>query len=103
LGVAALASNYFSLPWWQLTGFSLSVVLLHSQLDALTNGGGGIAFFSPFDDRRYFFPWRPIQVSPIGLAVFSRWGLRALLTEVLWIWLPLGVLLGGVLLARAWV
>jgi inner membrane protein len=100
LCVAVIASSYFGLSWWQLGGFSLLVVFVHSLLDALTNGGGGIAFFSPFDDRRYFFPWRPVQVSPIGLAVFSRWGLHALLSEVVWIWLPLIGLLGTVVLTR---
>jgi inner membrane protein len=101
LCVAALGSSYFAMPWWLLGAFSFVVVVVHSLLDALTNGGGGIAFFSPFDDGRYFFPWRPVQVSPIGLAVFSRSGLRALLSEIVWIWLPLGVLVGGVVLARA--
>jgi inner membrane protein len=27
----------------------------HGVLDALTNGGHGIAFFSPFLNERYFF------------------------------------------------
>jgi len=36
----------------------------------MTNGGLGIAFFSPFDPARYFLPWRPILVSPIGASVF---------------------------------
>jgi inner membrane protein len=101
LGVAALVSSYFAVPCWQMAGFSLAVVVIHSLLDALTDGGCGIAFFSPFDDRRYFLPWRPIQVSPIGLAVFSRWGFRALLSEVIWVWLPLGILVCGVILKRA--
>ncbi len=98
--LAGCASSYFAVPWWRLGLFSLVVVIGHSLLDALTNGGGGIAFFSPFDDSRYFLPWRPIQVSPIGLAVFSRWGLRALLSEVVWVWLPLAVVVGGVVLTR---
>lgn len=99
--VGVLAASYFAVPWWQVAGFSFLVVVVHSLLDALTNGGGGIAFFSPFDDGRYFFPWRPVQVSPIGLAVFSRWGLRALVSEIVWIWLPLAVLVCGVALARS--
>ena len=101
LAVAVLASSYFALPWWQLGGFSLVVVIAHSLLDAITDGGCGIAFFSPFNDRRYFLPWRPVQVSPIGLAVFSRWGLRALLSEIVWIWLPLGLLVVSVALQRS--
>lgn len=74
----------------------------HGLLDAFTNGGLGIAFFSPFDPRRYFFPWRPVQVSPIGMAFFGRWGLRVLRSEVVWIWLPLAALVGAVLLCRSW-
>lgn len=101
LMVATLASSYFAVPWWQLGGFSLIVVIAHSLLDAITDGGCGIAFFSPFNDRRYFLPWRPVQVSPIGLAVFSRWGLRALLSEIVWIWLPLALLVVAVVLKRA--
>ena len=40
----------------------------HAILDAMTSGGYGVAFFSPFNDTRYFFPWRPIKVSPLGIA-----------------------------------
>lgn len=98
--VAACAAAYFAVAWWLLAGFAFVVVVVHSLLDALTNGGMGIAFFAPFDDRRYFLPWRPVQVSPIGLGVFSRWGLRALLSEVIWIWLPLAALVGAIALAR---
>ena len=67
----------------------------HGVLDALTNGGLGVAFFLPFDNARYFLPWRPIQVSPIGiLNFFSAWGLRVVLSEVLWVGLPCFLLLG---------
>ena len=61
----------------------------HGVLDALTNGGLGVAFFAPFDDGRHFFPFRPIQVSPIGVSrFFSEWGLAVVLSELLWVWLP---------------
>src|SRR6267378_8050335 len=36
----------------------------HGLLDAMTNGGLGVAFFAPFCDTRYFLPWQPIVVSP---------------------------------------
>lgn len=63
----------------------------HGILDAMTSGGLGIAFFSPFDNNRYFFPWRPIQVSPIGASrFFSIWGIKVLLSELLWIGIPSG-------------
>ena len=62
-------------------------------LDAMTDGGLGVAFFSPFDNHRYFFPWRPIRVSPIGIGrFFSPRGLDVLQSELLWIWLPAGLL-----------
>src|SRR5262249_26209256 len=92
--VAAIGSSYFGVPWWLLASFAWMVVVVHSLLDALTDGGMGIAFPPRCAARRYFLPWRPVRVSPIGLAVFSRWGLRALLSEVTWIWLPLAVLVG---------
>jgi inner membrane protein len=67
----------------------------HGVLDALTDGGLGIAFFSPFDLTRYFFPFRPVAVSPIGIGnFFSTDALRILASEITWIWLPtLAVLL----------
>jgi len=61
----------------------------HGMLDALTNGGLGVAFFAPFDSARYFFPLRPILVSPIGVGAFlSRRGLSVLLSEMIWVWPP---------------
>ncbi len=60
----------------------------HGLLDALTNGGLGVAFFAPFDDTRYFFPWRPIAVSPIGAGFFSERGLDVLRSELAWVIAP---------------
>ena len=51
--------------------FSLATAS-HAALDALTNGGLGVAFFSPFSNRRFFFPFRPLQVSPIGPSSFFK-------------------------------
>jgi inner membrane protein len=62
------------------------------MLDALTNGGLGVAFFSPLENERYFFPWRPVVVSPIGVAsFFSETGLRVIWSELRWVWLPFGI------------
>jgi inner membrane protein len=67
----------------------------HGLLDAMTNGGLGVAFFSPFDNRRYFLPWRPIRVSPIGITrFFTARGFAVLGTEILWIWIPSILLIG---------
>jgi inner membrane protein len=61
----------------------------HGLLDMLTNGGLGVAIFSPFDNTRYFFPVRPIQVSPIGIERFlSHWGWGVIKTEFKWVGIP---------------
>ena len=61
----------------------------HGILDAMTTGGLGVAFFSPWDPTRYFFPWRPIEVSPIRIArFFTERGLTILANELLWIGIP---------------
>jgi inner membrane protein len=66
----------------------------HGLLDAMTDGGLGVAFFSPFNTARYFLPWRPIRVSPIGISrFFSYRGLDIVQSELLWIWLPAVLLL----------
>jgi inner membrane protein len=63
--------------------------LSHPLLDALTNGGLGVGFFAPFSNKRYFFPYRPIEVSPIGISsFFSYRGFEVLLSELRWVWLP---------------
>lgn len=72
-----------------LVSFFFLCTASHAVLDAMTNGGLGVAFFSPLDGTRYFFPWRPIAVSPIGAArFFSVRGLEVLKSEVIWIGFP---------------
>jgi inner membrane protein len=67
----------------------------HGVLDAMTNGGSGVAFLAPFDDARYFLPWRPIPVSPISASRFlSERGLVIMRAEMLLIWLPAAILVG---------
>jgi inner membrane protein len=89
-------------PMWSLLVMHFSLVTAsHGLLDAMTNGGLGVAFFAPFDTTRYFFPWRPILVSPIGVeAFFSRYGFQVLLSELMWIWIPTGLVVGCVMLGR---
>jgi inner membrane protein len=64
----------------------------HGVLDAMNMAVTGIAFFAPFDDTRYFLPWRPIPVSPLGLRFFSARGFAVFRAELLMIWLPMAVL-----------
>lgn len=73
----------------------------HGVLDALTNGGLGVAFFAPFDNARYFFPFRPIQVSPISVrAFFGEWGARVLASELVWIWVPSAIFAAAAIWVR---
>jgi hypothetical protein len=62
--------------------------------------GPALAFLAPFDDTRYFFPWRPIVVSPIGRDILSHWGLRTIVSELVWVWTPTLALVGMAWLAR---
>ena len=81
-----------------LFGYLFLATASHGVLDAMTDGGLGVAFFSPFDNRRYFLPWRPIRVSPISLhRFFSGRGYAVLQSELLWIWIPAFVFAGAVL------
>jgi len=70
--------------------FFFAATASHGLLDAMTNGGLGVAFFAPFSNARYFLPWRPILVSPLSAQVFfgTRKGLRVMWSELGWIWLP---------------
>jgi inner membrane protein len=74
---------------WKLVIYFFLVTLSHPLLDACTTGGLGVAFFSPFSNHRYFFPFHPIKVSPVEVnSFFSKWGIRVLLSEFIWIGLP---------------
>jgi len=71
----------------------------HGLLDAMTDGGLGIAFFWPISVERYFLPWQPLEVSPIGVGgFFNERGAAVLYSEFVWIVLPL-VLLTTVIFA----
>jgi inner membrane protein len=77
----------------QLWVFFFVATASHGVLDALTDGGVGVAFLAPFSNARYFFPWRPIRVSPIGIGPFlSHRGLSVLASELRWIWAPSAIL-----------
>ena len=87
----AVARN--SKQWWALFGLFFLATASHGLLDAMSNGGLGVAFFSPFDSTRYFLPWRPINVSPIGVGGFwSERGAAVILSEFLYVWLPLSAI-----------
>jgi inner membrane protein len=102
----AMASLVFPRGSPKLSRFSLWMYFFlatasHGLLDAMTNGGLGVAFFAPFDNSRYFLPWTPIQVSPIGISNFiADGGLSVFPSEFLWIWLPSALLAATALLLK---
>lgn len=84
------------LPFFKMVIFRFRLYLLffsatisHGLLDALTNGGLGVGFLTPFVPYRYFFEIRPIQVSPIWVNhFFSQTGWLVIKSELLWIGVP---------------
>lgn len=99
--VAAAASRWLRAGAWTAAAFVAASMASHGLLDALTNGGRGVMFFWPFDQGRYFWPFRPIEVSPIGVrGFFSAQGAAVLGSELVWIWLPAATLGAALLLAR---
>ena len=72
---------------WFLTIF-LSTIS-HGILDAMTTGGRGVGFFIPIINDRFFFPFRIIKVSPMGISkFFSEWGMQVIFSEIKYIGIP---------------
>ena len=64
--------------------------LSHPLADMLTRGGKGIMILWPLEDARFKFLAHPIEASPVGLKAFETgviW--QVLLSEILWLLLPL--------------
>ncbi len=104
--VAALSAWYFrrgaGLKARALWVFFFLCAASHGLLDGMTNGGLGVAYFSPFSNERYFLPWRPIPVAPLSpRRIFSEWGLAVLTHELVWIWIPV-LLFSVAVLALRW-
>jgi inner membrane protein len=98
LGFRGGLPNISRLKMW--TYFFLATAS-HGLLDAMTDGGLGVAFFAPFNNHRYFLPWTPIRVSPIGIGrFFTSRGSAVLQSELLWIWIPAGLLIASAWLLR---
>lgn len=88
--LVALLFTFLARTTSRLTTFAFLFLcaISHPLLDALTNGGLGVALFSPWSNVRYFAPWRPIRVSAIGPRFFSARGLATLASELVWVWIP---------------
>jgi inner membrane protein len=79
----AKAVRAADLPARRTALIALAVVASHPLLDTLTDGGLGCALLWPFSDERFFAPWTPLPVAPIGRAFLSREGAHVALTEII--------------------
>jgi inner membrane protein len=70
-------------PALKLGLLAFAAVGSHGLLDAMTTGGLGAALLWPFTQARYFLPWRPIPVAPIGAGMLSARGLYVVAVELL--------------------
>ena len=74
---------------WKVWLYFFLSIMSHSFLDSITNGGLGVAFFSPFSNKRYFMPFRLLLVSPIGLKrFFTHYGWTVIISELKCVWFP---------------
>ncbi len=97
----SIAWRYFHVSARTVFLFLFLSIASHGILDCLTNGGHGVALLWPFSSSRFFAPFQPIQVSPIGLSRFlSSRGLEVLMSEALWVWLPCLMLTAGIRIAQ---
>ena len=84
-----------------MVAFFFVVTASHGLLDSMTDKGMGVGFFIPFDNARYYMPWRPIFASPMKISrFFSLTGLEVLYEEIIWIWAPFMLFYAGVVLFR---
>ncbi|KHK54097.1 hypothetical protein PI87_16395 [Ralstonia sp. A12] len=87
--VAALAHRPLSTTAWRSAIFVGLSTLSHPLLDACTNGGMGVVLLWPLSEHRWFFPFRPIAVSPLGISRFmGNRGVTVMASELYWVWIP---------------
>jgi inner membrane protein len=95
--------RWFGKPWWIVYFLLVFSSVSHGFLDALTDAGKGIGFFIPFDNQRYFLPWRIIKTSPVDPTMFfSQRGLRIMGNEIKIVWLPVLVFSCGLQILFWW-
>jgi inner membrane protein len=80
--VIGLLAAFFRRGFARTAIVAVLLLVSHPVLDTLTDGGLGCALLWPFDDERFFAPWNPIPVAPIGLHFFSAAGLSVALFEL---------------------
>ena len=86
--LVGICARWLKRPVLRTMGVATLVLASHGLLDTMTDGGLGAALLWPFSLARYFAPWRPIPVAPIGAEFFTPDGAIVALTEVA-LFLPL--------------
>jgi len=105
LAFALIVSGLVALVWARARSpgaflFLFGSMASHMLLDMLTDGGQGVMLLWPLDGTRWFLPWQPIRVSPIGLRFFTARGLETVRSELLLIWLPSLMMAGATIAVR---
>ena len=84
-----------SRSWWLVVAFAFVATASHGVLDAFTDDGLGVGFTIPFDDTRYFAPWRPLKASPLTFSKFLDSRMILILSdEFVYVGVPLVGLFG---------
>jgi inner membrane protein len=78
---AALVARALKLPVLRTALFAGVTVVTHGLLDTLTDGGLGAELLWPFSTERFFAPWQPLPVAPIGTHMLSPRGLYVVAFE----------------------
>lgn len=99
---AAIAATWLRTTRLKAFVFIAACTASHPLLDAFTDGGLGVALLWPWSHERLFAPWRPIEVSPIGVGFFSLRGIEVLWSEAKWVVLPVLILAVPAWRCRAW-
>jgi inner membrane protein len=86
--LVGFGARWFRRPVLRTMVIATLVLASHGLLDTMTDGGLGAALLWPFSLARFFAPWRPIPVAPIGPDFFTPDGAMIALTEVA-LFLPL--------------
>jgi len=89
--VGAIASARRRRLQWKLGLAAIAVLASHGLLDAMTDGGRGVALLWPFTTARYFFALHPIPVAPIAAGMLSARGAYVTVVELVlfapfWLW-----------------
>lgn len=80
--VCGIAGRWLGISNRRAAVMATLLLASHGVLDAMTDGGLGVAFFWPLSETRYFFDWRPIPVARLGLNLHDTRQLHVFIWEL---------------------